>query len=723
MNQNWNQETAPDGCREGNTPDENLTERAPQRDLTPTEENCETSTRYQNLDWHAAGGLGVIYRARDVDLRRDVALKFIRDISLGGSASVGTFENEAKITAQLGHPGVVPIYGIGKTQDDARPFYAMRFIEGRKLSQVISDFHTADRSKRLDAQSAEFRKLLTRMVFVCSTIQYAHHRGVIHLDIKPDNVMVGQFDETLVVDWGLAAKVARDEMRQHPIFKSIDSNMSELDSIGPKSTGEGPGTPAYFSPEQARQNCELTFATDIYLLGATLYHILTGTAPLADATSRSEVFIRAREGDFPKPSDVRPGIPRELEEICLKAMRKNPRERYATAREIGQDIENFLSDAPVSVHQDRWWEKAFRWSRHHRNLTRSIATFVVVLGFLFGLFSVYKSSVADHERTMRTSTLRVAGTFAAKGLAEEINNRWLILGNAAADPQLTLLLDELDQVAKVEDGRLNLTTEPALGIVKKLDVWLKRKDEKSHDRTNAANWYLFNSKGYLIGRSPHGSNYFKILGRNFAYRSHFHGQEEDGTDKAKAFLEASPVEQPYLSSAFVSTGDNRVKIAFSSPVRRSKSGGEADDEHSRPIAVLGMNVEPGKFQFLNLSDEDDDLEAVLVDTKIANLGKEEPPPTVAHDFRGLVLHHPRLDGELIGFSEDYIHNRFEKLLTSASSKSVTSMIVSDHMDPIEPASTGPRLAIYEPVLFENDQIREGHGLIVIIQERKIYKGK
>ncbi|MDB5391482.1 MAG: serine/threonine protein kinase, partial [Planctomycetaceae bacterium] len=316
MNQNWDQQTQRDCAGESaNVPTVNDSSSSPKLEDIGTEKDCDTNSRFQNLDWHASGGLGVIYRARDAELRRDVALKFLRDRALGGSESAATFENEARITAQLGHPGVVPIYGIGKTVDGGRPFYAMRFIEGRKLSQVISEFHEEDRrhSRRLDAQSSEFRKLLTRMVFVCSTVQYAHHRGVIHLDIKPDNVMVGQFDETLLVDWGLATKVNRDEMRQHPIFTSIDSGVSDLNSDGPKSSGEGPGTPAYFSPEQAFRDAELTFATDIYLLGATLYHVLTGVAPLSDATSRFDALLRAREGEFHKPSEIRPGIPRELE--------------------------------------------------------------------------------------------------------------------------------------------------------------------------------------------------------------------------------------------------------------------------------------------------------------------------------------------------------------------------------------------------------------------------
>jgi serine/threonine protein kinase len=721
LDQNWDQQTNRDGSHENaNTPTVKNSVTAPLSQPTAVEKDCETGTSYRNLDWHASGGLGVIYKARDPELRRDVALKFLRDRSTGGSTSADLFENEAKITAQLGHPGVVPIYGIGQTQDGGCPFYAMRFIEGRKLSEVIADYHAEDRrrGRRLDPQSTEFRKLIARMVFVCSTVQYAHHRGVIHLDIKPDNVMVGQFDETLLVDWGLATKVSRDEIRQHPIFKSIDSGLSDLESNGPKSSGEGPGTPAYFSPEQASKNCDLTFATDVYLLGATLYHVLTGVAPLADSTSRFDVLLKAREGEFGKPSELRPGVPRELEEICLKAMHKKPRERYATARDMAIDLENYLSDVPVTAHHDTWWERSFRWTRHHRSITRFAMTLMVILGALFGFFSLYKSRVADHERSMRESTLKVAARFAARGLGEEIENRWLILQHAAAKPELIKLLDELKSSAKFENGRMGCSTNPTQTIIRKLDQWLRRHSERTAERTAAANWYLFDGQGYLIGRYPHGSNYAKIIGKNFAFRSHFHGEEQDQTDKEKALKEAAPVEGEFLSSAFVSTGDNNVKVAFSVPVRRARIGDDDSEDNGKPLAVLGMNVEPGRFQFLNFGDGQDDLEAILVDTKIANLDKTKPAPEVAEDFRGLVLHHPRLNGKLIGFSEPYVQERFAKLLQQNGRQTLTATVVSDHLDPVDDASVGQRLAIYEPVLFENHRSTDGHGLIVIIQERK-----
>ncbi|MDB5391147.1 MAG: hypothetical protein JWM11_6793, partial [Planctomycetaceae bacterium] len=191
----------------------------------------------------------------------------------------------------------------------------------------------------------------------------------------------------------------------------------------------------------------------------------------------------------------------------------------------------------------------------------------------------------------------------------------------------------------------------------------------------------------------------------------------------KAVEEAAPVEEFFLSSAFISTGDNNVKVAFSVPVRRPQSGEDPAAEAGKPLAVLGMNVEPGRFQFLNLGDDQDDLEAILVDTKIANLDKSNPPPGLAADFRGLILHHPRLDGKIIGFPEEYVHDRFAKLLNRNARKSGAAMVVSDHVDPVDDVSAGARLAIYEPVDFEHHDCTEGHGLVVIIQEKKANRSR
>src|SRR5262245_37200576 len=174
--------------------------------------------RYVPLRPHARGGLGEVLVAEDTELHREVALKEIQARHADDPASRGRFLLEGEITGRLEHPGIVPVYGLG-THADGRPFYAMRFIKGDNLKQAIAQFHRRDQaapadqgpSKRGGAEfaSLEFRRLLRRFVDVCNAVAYAHSRGVLHRDLKPGNVMLGEFGETLVVDWGLAKVVGR----------------------------------------------------------------------------------------------------------------------------------------------------------------------------------------------------------------------------------------------------------------------------------------------------------------------------------------------------------------------------------------------------------------------------------------------------------------------------------------------------------------------------------
>ncbi len=184
------------------------------------------------------------------------------------------------MTARLGHPGVVPVYGLVQGED-GQPCYAMRFIDGETLSEAIRRFHDADGKPGRDPgeRSLALRELLDRFVATCNTIAYAHSRGILHRDIKPGNIMLGKYGETLVVDWGLAKAIERDEQ----------ARLGDEETLTPTSGGEGDesrigaamGTPAYMSPEQAEGRWDsIGPATDIYSLGATLYVILTESAPL-----------------------------------------------------------------------------------------------------------------------------------------------------------------------------------------------------------------------------------------------------------------------------------------------------------------------------------------------------------------------------------------------------------------------------------------------------------
>src|SRR5204863_8485572 len=230
---------------------------------------------------HARGGLGEVFVALDEELQREVALKEIQDRFADHPESRSRFVREAEITGGLEHPRIVPVHGLG-TYADGRPFYAMRFIRGDSLKQAIERFHKADRDGQRDPsqRTLELRKLLGRFIDVCYAIDYAHSRGVLHRDLKPGNIMLGKFGETLVVDWGLA-KVQGHSEKIDALSSEAALQPASGSEVALTQMGSMVGTLAYMSPEQAQGRLDLLGpATDIFCLGATLYHLLAGQPPI-----------------------------------------------------------------------------------------------------------------------------------------------------------------------------------------------------------------------------------------------------------------------------------------------------------------------------------------------------------------------------------------------------------------------------------------------------------
>jgi serine/threonine-protein kinase len=343
--------------------------------------------RYRILRPHARGGLGEVYVAQDRELNREVALKEIRLDSAHQPDSRARFLREAEITGRLEHPGVVPVYGLGH-YPDGRPFYAMRFIKGDSLKDAIERFHADGAGSTSTRSSAdrnlEMRQLLGRFIDLCNAIAYAHSRGVLHRDIKPGNVMLGKYGETLVVDWGLAKPVgskdgaALDEPTIRPAFS---------DDARPTQMGQVVGTPAYMSPEQAAGKLdELGLASDVYSLGATLYSLLTGKPPFEGKVLN--ILDLVAKGRLARPRAVAPEVPLPLEGICLKAMALRREDRYASATALANDIEHWLADEAVSVYREPWIQRLGRWARRHRGLAASSMAGVAVAAVSLAVVSL-----------------------------------------------------------------------------------------------------------------------------------------------------------------------------------------------------------------------------------------------------------------------------------------------------------------------------------------------
>ena len=337
----------------------------------------DSNGRFRLLRLHDRGGLGEVFVALDRELNREVALKQMQERHADDPQLRARFIVEAEVTGGLEHPGIVPVYGLG-TYPDGRPFYAMRFIRGDNLKSAVERFHADPELVRDDGKrTLERQRLLGRFLDICNAVFYAHSRGVLHRDLKPGNIMLGKFGETLLVDWGLAKSVRRAEPALDLSERTFAPGSGS--DVQPTEMGGRLGTPAYMSPEQAAGELDrMGPASDIYSLGATLYFMLTGKPPFQQDGDLPALLRKVERGEFPPPSQINPRVDRALDAICKKAMALDPKNRYATARELAVDIEHWLADEPISAWREPRRKHLERWVRRHKPLVASAASLVIV---------------------------------------------------------------------------------------------------------------------------------------------------------------------------------------------------------------------------------------------------------------------------------------------------------------------------------------------------------
>jgi serine/threonine protein kinase len=312
----------------------------------------DAELRYACHEMHGEGGLGRVWKARDTRLRRWVALKEIKPIGMSGGKNRLTreeiqqrFLREAKITGQLEHPNIVPVYDLDR-REDQQPYYVMKMVVGRTLRQAIAEHHQSRKEGGPDA--LDRRRLLGMFLDVCNAIAYAHSRGVIHCDLKSENIILGDFGEVVVLDWGLAKVLNQPE----PGMGAPRLSIGVEDLADSSSSERLEGSPPFMAPEQVEgRHAQITTLTDIYGLGAMLFELLTGQPPYPQATASEVIQEIKRGGPTPRARTVEPSVPVGLEEIALKAMARVPADRYPDATELAEVIRRWLADEPVDTYR------------------------------------------------------------------------------------------------------------------------------------------------------------------------------------------------------------------------------------------------------------------------------------------------------------------------------------------------------------------------------------
>jgi len=302
-----------------------------------------SGTRYELRELIARGGMGVVYAAEDEKLNRRVALKVL-DSTGAAPELTQRLIREARILAQLEHPGIVPVHDVG-TLPDGRVFYTMKFVEGARLDRFVTQLSSLPERLRL-------------FLRICDAVAFAHARGVLHRDLKPANVMVGSFGEVLVTDWGLAKIVQEDFSPEETTLASPKKNQSQEETQSTVVTGHGTvmGTPGYMSPEQARGETEkIDVRSDVFSLGALLKFV-------AGSSSGERNFA----------------LPRPLKAICTKAMADLPKDRYAAVSELAADVSRFLDGLPVSAYSETAFEKLGRFYKRHQVAILLITAYLVM---------------------------------------------------------------------------------------------------------------------------------------------------------------------------------------------------------------------------------------------------------------------------------------------------------------------------------------------------------
>jgi len=319
--------------------------------------NFPTIPGYELQKAIGSGGMGVVYQAKQTSLGRIVALKVIRSGELANPQDQRRFVLEAEVIARLQHPNIVQVYDVGVAADG--PFYTMELLGGRNLAE------------KLDSGPMPFRNGAKLLAIIARAVDCAHKHGVVHRDLKPANILMTEDGTPKLVDFGVAKNLASDD--------------------GLTETGKPIGTPGFMAPEQAAGKKVIGPGADVYALGVILYKFLTGRVPF-EGDNLYDVLHSIITADPVSPAWYRTDVPRDLEAICLKCLRKSPAERYVKATDLADDLDRYLNHQRISVGWTPPWRQLSKWCRRHPTATTSITTLLLVLISIGVVASFYERS-------------------------------------------------------------------------------------------------------------------------------------------------------------------------------------------------------------------------------------------------------------------------------------------------------------------------------------------
>lgn len=352
-------------------------------------------SRYELVEFITRGGMGEVWLARDIELNRTVLLKQVLPKHAENPESRANFLRETRTGANLEHPGIVPVYDIGQ-HPGGQLFQVMRYFRPGSLHKKIASYHLAHPDS---IDELAFRALLGHFASACRAIGYVHSRGIHHLDIKPQNIVTGDFGETQIIDWGLA-KVTDGDMLVKVTAES--GRLGSGSSAGEPSAEKTPvfevmprglrGTPAYAAPEQWRGNAAaIGTHSDVYGLGATLFEILSGKAPFIHPSPTIEEDVEI--GNVHR--EMKPWAPPALRAICRRAMAVKPADRYASAGALADDIDRYLADEPVAAWPDPWYVRVWRLVKRHRTAVAAASVLLATMAVALGIGNVLVARQRD----------------------------------------------------------------------------------------------------------------------------------------------------------------------------------------------------------------------------------------------------------------------------------------------------------------------------------------